>query len=203
MAKKVEDLETIKTKWLERYEAKEKEKNEYLEKAEAAKARMNQAIEEADKAYKNADMKAYYKAQEEKRFNSDAAQMYADKAAEIEKEPYITRKEFNEIFADTKAYFNDFVSDDQKSLADIAMQMLEIKERESQELDKANDFIKFAQLKLLKATNGLWTEDGALETFKVKEITNYEGLNFVRFVCDHYFIKELIKAKIAERGEQI
>lgn len=197
MAKKVENLETIKAKWLERYEAKEREKNEYLEKAEAAKARMNQAIEEADKAYKNADMKAYYKAQEEKRFNADAAQMYADKAAEIEREPYITRKEFNEIFADVKAYFDDFVADDQQSLAEIAMEMVEIRDRESQELIEANEFIKFAQLNLLKAKNGLYTEDGSLETFKVKELTNYEGLNFVNFVCRHYFVEDLVKAKIA------
>lgn len=199
---KAETLETIKSKWIKQYEAKEKEKNDYLEKAEEAKARMDQAIEAADKAYKNADMKAYYKAQEERRFNEDAAKMYADKAAEIEREPYITRKEFNEIFADVKDYFDMFVADDQERLADVAMEMVEIKERESQELSAANEFIKFAQLKLLKATNGLWSEDGSLETFKVKELNNYEGLNFVNFVCRHYFVEDLVKAKIAaNRGE--
>lgn len=199
---KAETLETIKARWIKQYEAKEKEKNEYLEKAEEAKARLDQAIEAADKAYKNADMKAYYKAQEERRFNEDAAKMYADKAAEIEREPYITRKEFNEIFADVKAYFDMFVADDQERLADVAMKMVEIKERESQELSAANEFIKFAQLKLLKATNGLWSEDGSLETFKVKELKNYDGLNFVNFVCRHYFVEDLVKARIAaNRGE--
>lgn len=196
---KAETLETIKARWIKQYETKEKEKNEYLEKAEEAKARMDQAIEAADKAYKNADMKAYYKAQEERRFNEDAAKMYADKAAEIEREPYITRKEFNEIFADVKAYFDMFVANDQERLADVAMKMVEIRDRESEELKKCNDFIRFAQLNLLKATNGLWTEDGSLISFKVKELTNYSGLNFVNFVCNHYFVEDLIKEKMATK----
>lgn len=191
-------LEEIKSKWLKNYEEKEKEKADFLEKYEIAKERIKQALSAADRAYKNADMKAYYKAQEDKRFNEDAAKMYLDKVQEIEREPYITRKEFNEIFGDVKAYFDNFVADDREKLAEVAMQMLEIRERESKELLEANAFIKFAQLNLLKAKNGLYSEDGSLETFKVKELTNYEGLNFVRFVCNHSFISELISEKQKE-----
>ena len=199
---KIETLAAIKSKWKKVYDDKENEKRDYLEKAQAAKERMNKAMEEADKAYKNADMKAYGKAREEQRLCADAVQMYKDKAADIEKEPYITRKEFNEIFNQVKGYFDLIVEDDRENLANIVMEMVDIRDRESAELMEANEFIEFAQLKLLKATNGLYNEKGWLDSLSVKQLSNYEGLNFVRFVCSHDFVNETIKTKAAAKPKR-
>ena len=57
---------------------------------------------------------------------------------------------------------------------------------------ESNEFLKFAQLTLLKATNGLW-KNGMLESFNIKELKNYAGLDFVRFVCNHSFIESFIE----------
>ncbi len=194
-AQNIESLEDIKTRWLNIYEEKEAERKEYLEKAQAAAERMNEAIEAADQAYKKADMKAYNKAQEDRRFNADAVQMYKDKAADIEKKPYITRKEFDQIYNDVKTYFDNVVESDRGALADIASQMVKIRDKESATFIAANDFLEFAQLNLLKAKKGLYTADGMLETFSTKKVSNCDGLNFVNFVCSHYFIEDLMKDK--------
>lgn len=191
----IKSLEDIKTRWLNIYEEKEAERKDYLEKAQAAAERMNEAIEAADQAYKKADMKAYNKAQEDRRFNADAMQMYKDKAADIEKKPYITRKEFDQICIDVRAYFDNVVESDRGALADIASQMVKIRDKESATFIAANDFLEFAQLNLLKARNGLYTADGALETFQTKKVSNCDALNFVNFVCSHYFIEDLMKDK--------
>lgn len=191
-------LEEIKTKWLKNYDEKEKEKADYLEKYEIAKERINQAIAAADRAYKNADMKGYYKAQEDKRFNEDAAQMYYDKVQEIEREPYITKKEFRELFKEVEGYFNGVVDQDRESLANVAMEMVRIKERESAALIAADEFIKFAQVELLKSPERLMNESGMVETMGIKHLSNYDALSFVRFVCNHAFISKIIEAKQKE-----
>ena len=191
-------LEEINSKWLKNYEEKEKEKADFLEKYEIAKERIKQAVSAADRAYKNADMKAYYKAQEDKRFNEDAAKMYLDKVQEIEREPYITKKEFSELFKETENYFKSVVEQDRESLADVAMEMVRIKEKESAALSAANEFIKFAQVDLLKSPDRLMSESGMVEIMGVKQLRDYDALNFVRFVCNHSFISELISEKQKE-----
>lgn len=189
---KIDTLESLKEKYLSIYDQKNAEVNDYLEKAEAAKKRKIEAMEKAEQAYKDANTEEFHKWQDQIRLNDDAMKMYTDKASAIEKEPYITRAQFDEICKGVEKDFDLFVEQDRENLANIAKSMITIRDRELERMIEANEFLKFAQLTLLKATNGLW-KNGMLETFNIKELKNYAGLDFVRFVCRHSFIESFIE----------
>ncbi len=191
MAKEI-TLESIKAKYQKIYDEKNEQRRDYLEKVETAKKKLAEASDAAEEAYRNANMTDYYKWQNEVRYNNDAISMYQRKADEIEKEPFITRKEFDELYRDVKTFFDGYVEHDRETLSKIVDGMIEIRDRECDKLIECNEFIKFAQLSLLKATNGLW-RDGMLETFNVKQLNNYDGLEFVNFVCRHSFVEDHIK----------
>lgn len=185
-------LESLKEKYLAIYDQKNAEMKNYQEKAETAKKRKIEAMEKAEQAYKNANTEEFHKWQDQIRLNDDAMKMYTDKASAIEKEPYITRAQFDEICKGVEKDFDLFVEQDRENLASIAKSMIAIRDRELERMIEANEFLKFAQLTLLKATNGLW-KNGMLETFNIKELKNYAGLDFVRFVCRHSFIESFIE----------
>lgn len=191
MAKEI-TLESIKAKYQKIYDEKNEQRRDYLEKVETAKKKLAEASDAAEEAYRNANMADYYKWQNEVRYNNDAISMYQRKADEIEKDPFITRKEFDELFRDVKTFFDGYVEQDRETLSKIVDGMIDIKNRECDKLIECNEFIKFAQLSLLKATNGLW-RDGMLETFNIKQLDNYDGLDFVNFVCRHSFVEDHIK----------
>ena len=185
-------LESLKEKYLAIYDQKNTEVKNYLEKAENAKKRKIEAMEKAEQAYKNANTEEFHKWQDQIRLNDDAMKMYKDKASAIEEEPYITRAQFDEICKGVEKDFDLFVEKDREELASIARTMIAIRDRELERMIESNEFLKFAQLTLLKATNGLW-KNGMLETFNIKELKNYAGLDFVRFVCNHSFIESFIE----------
>lgn len=185
-------FESIRDKYQTLFDQKNTEKRSYLELVEIAKKRRTEAMEEAEKAYKNANIEEYHKLQDQIRFDDDEIKMYSDKANAIDKEPYITRAEFDEICRVIEKDFDKYVESDREKLTNIVKSMITIRDREYKRLIESNKFLKFAQLTLLKATNGLW-RDGMLESFKVKELKNYEGLDFVRFVCSHNFVESYLK----------
>ncbi len=191
---KIKSFESIKSKYTKIYDERNELIKDYLTKVENAKKRLDEASEKAEAAYKDADMEAYHKWQNEIRYNNDAISMYQSKADRLKEDPIITRKEFDEIYRDLKIYFEDFIEHDRETLANIVRQMIVIRDREEGEVDKANEFLKFAQLELLKATHGLW-RDGMLETTNIKQLDNYEGLTFVNFVCRHNFVEKYFTDK--------
>lgn len=191
MAKEI-TLENIKAKYQKIFDEKNGQRRDCLEKVETIKKRLVELREAAEKAYCEADEAEYHKLQNEIRYNSDTIAMYQNKADSIEREPFITRKEFDELCRDVKTFFDGYVEQDRDTLAKIVDGMIDIKNRECDKLIECNEFLKFAQLSLLKATNGLW-RDGMLETFKVRELDNYAGLDFVNFVCNHYYVKDRVK----------
>ena len=168
---------------------------EYTQKLEAAKEREAAAQEEAEKAYKKAKVEDYHKAQDEARISHDAIQMYAAKLEELNKEPVITKKQFDELRKDIAEYLGGIVAEDKESLREIVKEMLEIKESEGGELEEGNALIEHLQKDLLKDPCGLFTANGNFipQPNQVKKFRDYSVAEFLNFVTNHPLVEDLVE----------
>ena len=189
------DLEEVKAEVKAIEEKHNKVIADYTEKLEAAKAREAAALEEAEKAYKKAKVEDYHKAQDEARISHDAIQMYAAKLEELNKEPVITKKQFDEFRKDIAEYLGGIVAEDKESLREIVKEMLEIKESEGGELEEGNALIEHLQKDLLKDPCGLFTANGNFipQPNQVKKFRDYSVAEFLNFVTNHPLVEDLVE----------
>lgn len=189
------DLEEVKAEVKAIEEKHNKVIADYMEKLEAAKAREAAALEEAEKAYKKAKVEDYHKAQDEARISHDAIQMYAAKLEELNKEPVITKKQFDELRKDIAEYLGGIVAEDKESLREIVKEMLEIKESEGGELEEGNALIEHLQKDLLKDPCGLFTSNGNFipQPNQVKKFRDYSVAEFLNFVTNHPLVEDLVE----------
>lgn len=189
------DLEEVKAEVKAIEEKHNKVIADYTEKLEAAKAREAAALEEAEKAYKKAKVEDYHKAQDEARISHDAIQMYAAKLEELNKEPVITKKQFDELRKDIAEYLGGIVAEDKESLREIVKEMLEIKESEGGELEEGNALIEHLQKDLLKDPCGLFTSNGNFipQPNQVKKFRDYSVAEFLNFVTNHPLVEDLVE----------
>ena len=189
------DLEEVKAEVKAIEEKHNKVIADYTEKLEAAKAREAAALEEAEKAYKKAKVEDYHKAQDEARISHDAIQMYAAKLEELNKEPVITKKQFDELRKDIAEYLGGIVAEDKESLREIVKEMLEIKESEGGELEEGNALIEHLQKDLLKDPCGLFTANGNFipQPNQVKKFRDYSVAEFLNFVTNHPLVEDLVE----------
>lgn len=189
------DLEEVKAEVKAIEEKHNKVIADYTEKLEAAKAREAAALEEAEKAYKKAKVEDYHKAQDEARISHDAIQMYAAKLEELNKEPVITKKQFDELRKDIAEHLGGIVAEDKESLREIVKEMIEIKESEEAILEEGNALIEHLQKDLLKDPCGLFTANGNFipQPNQVKKFKDYSVAEFLRFVTNHPLVEDLVE----------
>lgn len=168
---------------------------EYTEKLENAKKRKAEALEAAEKAYKKAKIEDYHKAQDEERINSDAIKMYESKLAELRNEPVISNAKFKELHGDIAAYLANIVGEDKEDLRELVVEMVKIKEAESEILTEGNALIEHIQKDLLKDPCGLFTKSGGFieQPNKVKKFRDYSVMEFLNFVTNHPLVSDLVK----------
>lgn len=185
----VEEIEAKRNKIIE----------EYTEKLENAKKRKAEALEAAEKAYKNAQIKDYHKAQDEGRVNSDAIQMYVSKLEELKKEPLISKAKFNELREDIAGYLGEIVGEDKESLRSLVSEMIVIKNREWAVLEEGNNLIEHIQRDLLKDPCGIFAKNGVFieQPHMVKKFRDYSTSEFLNFVTSHPFVEDLVEHKKA------
>lgn len=178
---------------------------DYSGKLANAKAREAEAIKAADIAYKNTDIEEYHRAQEEARLSGDAIKMYEEKLAELDKAPFISKDQFNEIHADIINYLGDMVAADKEKLRAIVKDMIAIKDNELTVLGEGNKLLEHVQRDLLKDPCGVFASNGAFVPMpnKVKRFKDYSVSEFLRFVTSHPLAEDLAESeeiKIWGRG---
>lgn len=190
----MESIEAIKERVKAIQDKQDKIYEEYREKWQNAYDRKEKAIKEADKAYSKAKPEEYHKQQEEVRLNTDALQMYGSKLSELDKEPWITKEEFEGFYNSICEYLQAIVEEDRKSLAELAKQMIEIRERESQEIKEGNELIEKLQKDFLKDPCGIFSKSGEFVPMpgRLKRFKDTKVLEFVNMICEYPLIKDLV-----------
>lgn len=189
------DFEEVKAEVAKIEEKHNKVIADYTEKYETAKKREEEALEAAEKAYINAKVEEYHKAQEEARLSHDAMQMYAAKLEGLKKEPVIDKAKFDELREDIAGYLGEIVEKDKESLRDIVREMLEIEESETAILKEGNDLIEHLQRELLKDPCGMFSAKGTFvpQPHKVKKFNDYSVAQFLSFVTNHPLVEDLVE----------
>lgn len=197
---KIENLESIKAKVSKIVEAKNAERAACIEKYEIALKRKEEALEEAQKAYEEANTSAYHAAQDKIRESSDAANMFKDRADIVERSPYITQAEFNELLKKIEDNQDKKIEADREQLAGAFRLIRDIYKREDQEIGEINDFIKYLQLEVLKKMPGLTANNGLFieQPSKIPHYLNTRLLGFLHSINDESIFNEILRANPGE-----
>lgn len=189
------DFEEVKAEVKKIEEKHNKVVNDFTQKYEAAQERRAAALEAAEKAYKNAKIEDYHKAQEEARINADAIELYGAKLEELKKEPVITKEQFKELQGDIVVHLGETVEKDKERLRDLVKTMIEIKEKEWEILEEGNALIEHCQKDLLKDPCGLFASNGRFipQPNQVKKFKDYSVMEFLRFVTNHPLVEDLVE----------
>lgn len=189
------DFEEVKAEVKKIEEKHNKVVNDFTQKYEAAKERRAAALEAAEKAYKNAKIEDYHKAQEEARINADAIELYGAKLEELKKEPVITKEQFKELQGDIVVHLGKIVEKDKEHLRNLVTEMIEIKEKEESEINEGNALIEHLQKDLLLDPCGLFGSKGNFvpQPNQVKLFRDYSIMEFLRFVTNHPLVEDLVE----------
>lgn len=195
MEQKLEKIAAIKEKVNKIAAKRDKEIADYQEKIKTAKEREAAAHEAIDKAYKAAKVEEFHKAQDEARLNHDAIEMYEAKLKTLETEPVISNEEFMKYRNELADILAGIVAEDKTQLREIVVDMIEIKDNESNIIDDANKFIEYMQRKLLKDPCGIFASNGTFipQPRKVKIFNDYSVMEFLRFVTKHSLVEDLME----------
>lgn len=194
---KVETLESIKARVDKIVEEVNIEHAACIRKYEESIKRKEEALEEAQEAYNAANTKAYHAAQDKIRESTDTANMFKDRADTIERSPYITQEEFNDIWNQINELQDKKVSEDMERLAGVFQVIKEIYDREDQEIGEINDFIKYLRLKVLKNMPGLTTGSGNFieQPHKIEHYRNTRLYSYLGYIKDESIFKEILNTQ--------
>ncbi len=123
---------------------------EMVKKYETAKSNEAKAREQASSAYESGDIKAYHKAQDETRFQSDSAELYKNRINEIEKKALITDEEYSQYIEGIEACMNGVAKSETERFKKLLLEMCDIYRTLSAECEEGNRIIYDVQTKLLK-----------------------------------------------------
>lgn len=196
MSISVQKREEIKKNIEKVVAARESELAGFKAKLDDALKKAESANEESAKFSALADAKGYHKSQDEFRANTDAADMFRNKIAELEKAPYITESEFQDAANTIYAELNDEVEAAGAEIAELVKKIMEIGDRTSDSISKWEKYVLDMQLNVRKdkcnliMTNGVETnvpDNSRKKTFKNRDIFSY-----VDAIRNHYFINKYL-----------
>lgn len=196
MSISVQKREEIKKNIEKIVAAKESELAGYKAKLDAAIKAAETAHEESAKCYAAIDVKGYHKYQDEFRNNADAADMFRNKIAELEKTPYITESEFQDAANSIYAELTDEVEAAGAEIAELVKKIVEIGDKVSGSINQWEKYVLDMQLNVRKDKCNLILANGKetdvpdtrrKKTFKEKDI-----LSYVDTVRDHYYINKYL-----------
>lgn len=176
--------------------AKESELAGYKSKLDEALTAAEAAKDESIKCYAAADVKGYHKSQDEFRTNTDAADMFRSKIAELEKAPYITESEFQDAANTIYAELNDEVEAAGAEIAELVKKIVEIGERTSDSINQWEKYVLDMQRNIRKdkcniiLTNG--KETNVPDNARKKYFNNKDISSYVSAIRDHYYINKYL-----------
>lgn len=176
--------------------AKEKELADYRAKLDAATMAVDVAHGEAAKCYEATDIKGYHKAQDEFRASNDAADMFRNKIANLEKAPYISEAEFQQAANTIYEDLNEEVEAAGAEIAELVKQMMAISERTAASVSKWEQYVLDVQKNVRKDNCHFITASGreidVLESSRVKKFNNKDIFSYVEYVRGHSFINKYL-----------
>ena len=176
--------------------AKEKELADYRVKLDAATMAADVAHGEAAKCYEATDIKGYHKAQDEYRASNDATDMFRNKIANMEKEPYISEAEFQQAANTIYEELNDEVEVAGAEIADLVKQIMAISERTSASINKWEQYVLDVQKNVRKDNCHIITSAGVdtdvTDSARLKRFNNKKVFSYVEHVRNHPFINKYL-----------
>lgn len=152
----------------------ENKREEWETKLQSAKEMKEQANTQVMETFNSGDVAAYHAAQDQARTVSDAINMYESKVAALNKEPLITKEEFDSYSSEIIAELDKANKEASKKIARIIDEQIEpIAKEVSDMIIMGNGLIERLQLDLLKDTRA-----ADIPTLIVK----YAGNNAYSFV---------------------
>lgn len=150
----VKTLEQIEAEVGRLIEADKSLHDEYLKKYEDAKSNAEMAMIQAKKAFSDADTKAYHKAQNDARFESDSADMFKRKADEVEKTPAISKDEYGKYISAISGCLDAMTATETDRLKKVLDELTDIYSTYESVYLRGNAIAKDIQEQLLKVVTG-------------------------------------------------
>jgi len=150
----VKTLEQIEAEVGRLIEADKSLHDDYLKKHEDATANAEMAMIQAKKAFSDADTKAYHKAQETARFESDSADMFKRKADEVEKTPAISKDEYERYIAAISGCLDAMTATETDRFKKVIEELCDIYNVYERVYLRGNAIAKDIQEQLLKVATG-------------------------------------------------
>lgn len=182
----IKGLEAIEKLTADKLAEAAKQEQELREAISNAEARLAEVNEQAQQAYREADTKAYHKAQDETRALTDSISMYKDKLERIKREPLMTQAEFEKATATVMADLADLTDAAERHICDAVDTLDAEIDTVRDAVTRGNEVIKTMQLQVLKDERAIKYESGFIIKFN-----NYSPIHFCNWVKESGLYKRI------------